>query len=83
MSSKTKTSLSIRLTESVVLLRTDARNRPSDPDSPSQSSGLIRGLLVLNLSKPTKISSIEVMLEGKGRNSWTEGARNILWLSST
>jgi len=60
--------VTIRLTESAVFLqsggsRSLSRSRPS----------LLRGLLVLDLPKPTKIKSIELELIGKTANSWPEG----------
>ena len=59
--------LSIRLAESVVFLRgssdaTYSRRRHAHPDAPP---AMLRGLLSLHLSKPTRISSIEILLEGK------------------
>ena len=59
--------LSIRLTESVVFLRgsieaAHSRRRHSPPDAPP---AMLRGLLTVHLSKPTRISSVEIVLEGK------------------
>ncbi|KAA1470394.1 hypothetical protein DENSPDRAFT_923149 [Dentipellis sp. KUC8613] len=67
-----KTALNICLTESVVFLRSvDFTGRRQDiPDAPNC---MLRGLLTLDLSKPTRISSIEVELLGKTRVSWPEG----------
>lgn len=69
-----KNSLNIRLTESVVFLRgaveaTLLGRRPSRDVQPA----MLRGLLTLNLVKPTKISSIEITLEGKSQTAWPEG----------
>ncbi|KAG5220310.1 Arrestin-C domain-containing protein [Salix suchowensis] len=64
-----KNTLSIRLAESAVFLRTNdftGRSRDSRP-------ALLRGLLVLDLVKPTKISSIELELTAKTSTSWPEG----------
>ena len=65
-------SLDIRLTEAVVFLRTvdTAARRPlPNPDAPS----VVRGLLTLDLPKPTRISSIELELVAKTNNNWSEG----------
>ncbi|KAL4071650.1 hypothetical protein V8B97DRAFT_2007174 [Scleroderma yunnanense] len=65
--------LSIRLTEPVVFLRTSdpSGRHGSDPSDPP---GLVRGLLTLNLTKPTRISSIEVELRAVVTSTWPEGA---------
>ncbi|KAI0919041.1 hypothetical protein AcV5_002059 [Taiwanofungus camphoratus] len=68
-----KTSLDIRLAESVVFLRAgDAtgRYRSILADAPP---GMLRGLLTLTLAKPTRISSIEIELVGKTSTAWPEG----------
>ncbi|KAI0776243.1 hypothetical protein BD413DRAFT_263574 [Trametes elegans] len=68
-----KNSLDIRLAESVVFLRAgDAtgRQRNLQADAPP---GMVRGLLVLNLAKPTRITSIEIELVGKAVTAWPEG----------
>ncbi|KAL7277783.1 hypothetical protein ACG7TL_008726 [Trametes sanguinea] len=68
-----KTSLDIRLAESVVFLRAgDAtgRQRNLQADAPP---GMVRGLLVLNLAKPMRITSIEIELVGKTLTAWPEG----------
>ncbi|KAL1938554.1 hypothetical protein VTO73DRAFT_11577 [Trametes versicolor] len=68
-----KNSLDIRLAESVVFLRAgDAtgRQRNLQADAPP---GMVRGLLVLNLAKPTRITSIEIELVGKTVTAWPEG----------
>ncbi|TDL22999.1 hypothetical protein BD410DRAFT_839307 [Rickenella mellea] len=71
-----KNSLVIRLTESVVFLRgsVDAavRGRSVAQEAHGQPA-MLRGLLTLTLVKPTKISSIEIKLEGKTSTSWPEG----------
>ena len=69
-----KSSLNIRLAEPVVFLRGSAETtvtgrRATRPVEPA----MLRGLLVLQLDKPMKISSIEVTLEGKSQISWPEG----------
>lgn len=62
--------LSIRLTESAVYLSTD--QAPEDR-SVEQRSTLLRGLLILHLAKPTKITSIEAELTATSSLSWPEG----------
>ncbi|KII95641.1 hypothetical protein PLICRDRAFT_129539 [Plicaturopsis crispa FD-325 SS-3] len=67
-----KNSLTIRLTESVVFLRSaDFSGRRSNA-ADSQPS-MLRGLLVLNIAKPTRISSIELELQGNSTTSWPDG----------
>jgi arrestin-related trafficking adapter 3/6 len=70
-----KNSLAIRLTESVVFLRNieSTGRRPNHDNDPTPTS-LLRGLLVLDLYKPTRISSIDLSLIGKVVTSWPEGA---------
>lgn len=73
-----KNSLSIRLTESVVFLRgavesTLLGRRTTREEQPA----MLRGLLTLTLVKPTKISSIEITLEGKSQTAWPDGAYHI------
>ncbi|KAF8518444.1 hypothetical protein JB92DRAFT_2828728 [Gautieria morchelliformis] len=68
--------LSIRLAESVVFLRgsndsANARRRSAHSDAPP---AMLRGLLTLHLSKATRISSIEVLLEAKSTIQWPEGS---------
>ncbi|EAU91611.1 cyclin binding protein [Coprinopsis cinerea okayama7 len=67
-----KKSLSIRLSESAVYLRTDnpsgRSRRNADP-----GSSMLRGLLVLELAKPMKVSSIELELTATALNAWPEG----------
>ncbi|WRT69571.1 uncharacterized protein IL334_006559 [Kwoniella shivajii] len=69
--------LQIRLTEPVIFLKgpstgLDFRGRPQAvrQDGPS---AMVRGLLTLRLSKPTRIRSITIKLEGKARTEWPEG----------
>ncbi|KAH9955044.1 hypothetical protein BC827DRAFT_1239682 [Russula dissimulans] len=64
-----KNSLSLSLTESVLFLRTpdfSARLHENVPPS------MLRGLLILTLCKPTRISSIQVDLIGESVTTWTE-----------
>jgi hypothetical protein len=62
-----KNPLSIRLTESVVFLRgsTDAIAGRRRHDVGETPPAMLRGLLTLDLSKPTRVSSIELELQGK------------------
>jgi arrestin-related trafficking adapter 3/6 len=71
-----KNTLTIRLTESVVFLRNvdGVGRRPGQSNTGSTS--LLRGLLVLDLAKPTRISSIEIDLTGKVMTSWPEGGND-------
>ncbi|EIN06564.1 hypothetical protein PUNSTDRAFT_136415 [Punctularia strigosozonata HHB-11173 SS5] len=66
-------SVSIRLTEPVVFLRggdITGRQRPASSNAPP---AMVRGLLVLDIVKPTRITSIEVELVGKSETAWPEG----------
>lgn len=68
--------LQIRLTEPVIFLRGpstgfDFRGRPQVVRDGQPA--MLRGLLTLRLSKPTRIRSITVKLEGKARTEWPEG----------
>ncbi|KAG7087283.1 hypothetical protein E1B28_013261 [Marasmius oreades] len=68
---KKQNTLSILLAESAVFLRTNdatGRNRYGD----SQPS-IVRGLLVLDVVKPMKISAIELELIAKSVTAWPEG----------
>ncbi|KAJ7169068.1 hypothetical protein C8R43DRAFT_982144 [Mycena crocata] len=73
-----KNALSIRLTESAIFLRTDennARRRHPTTNDPQDSShpAMLRGLLTLDIVKPTKITSIDLELQAKTSTSWPEG----------
>ncbi|KAH7910031.1 hypothetical protein BJ138DRAFT_1065976 [Hygrophoropsis aurantiaca] len=72
-SSHDKNSLCIRLTESMVFLRTSDPTGRHAEDGSSTSPAMVRGLLTLNISKPTRISSIELELQGRATTSWPEG----------
>jgi len=63
--------LTIRLIESAVFLQPGGTNSLSR--SRDSRPSLLRGLLVLDLPKPTRIKSIELELIGKTLNSWPEG----------
>lgn len=70
--------LQIRLTEPVIFLRgpstgLDFRGRPQVVRQDGQPA-MLRGLLTLRLTKPTRIRSIIVRLDGKARTEWPEGA---------
>lgn len=59
--------LSIRLTEPVIFLRNNSgifEGHRHGTGNDAQSS-FVRGLVTVSLAKPTRISSIEVVLEGK------------------
>lgn len=69
--------VAIRLTEPVVFLRGDHSN-PKRGHLPRDEIdqlplAMVRGLLVLTLDKPAKISTIEVELEGICLSEWPEG----------
>ncbi|KAI0302332.1 hypothetical protein B0F90DRAFT_1816544 [Multifurca ochricompacta] len=71
-----KNTLSVTLTESVVFLRAvDLSTRRSAAHENAPPS-MLRGLLVLNLVKPTHISSIQVELVGQSVTTWS-GARQV------
>ncbi|KAH7882072.1 hypothetical protein F5I97DRAFT_1817668 [Phlebopus sp. FC_14] len=72
MAPEPKNSLSIRLTEPVVFLRSSDPSGRHPPDA-SDPPALVRGLLTLNVVKPTRISSIEVELACVAMTSWPEG----------
>jgi hypothetical protein len=70
--------LQIRLTEPVIFLRgpstgLDFRGRPQVVRQDGQPA-MLRGLLTLRLTKPTRIRSIIVRLDGRARTEWPEGA---------
>lgn len=64
-----KNTLSLRLTESAVFISTDVHPRSNG----EQRSTPLRGLLILHLVKPTKITSIEAELTATSCTSWPEG----------
>ncbi|GLB37733.1 putative cyclin binding protein [Lyophyllum shimeji] len=66
-----KNPLTIRLTESAVFLRSDGTGRRNHGRESRPS--LLRGLLVLELAKPTRITSIELELVAKSSTAWPEG----------
>jgi hypothetical protein len=72
---KNNNTLSIRLTESAVFLTTDGRRSQSRArdTTEEQRSTLLRGLLILQLVKPTRITSIDVELTATSSISWPEG----------
>lgn len=74
----TRNPLSIRLTEPVVFLRSyDPSGRhPPDPEDPP---ALIRALLTLNVTRPTRISTIEAELRGVVSLTWPEGVSVLLF----
>ncbi|KAG6920198.1 hypothetical protein DXG01_004967 [Tephrocybe rancida] len=66
-----KNPLTIRLTESAVFLRSDGAGRRHRGQEARPS--MLRGLLVLELTKPTRITSIELELVAKSSTAWPEG----------
>ncbi|KIY45049.1 hypothetical protein FISHEDRAFT_67153 [Fistulina hepatica ATCC 64428] len=67
------TALTIKLNESAVFLRTqDTASRHAGPAAIPPASAL-RGLLILHLSKPMRITSIEVELIALTINQWPDG----------
>ncbi|KIM40302.1 hypothetical protein M413DRAFT_11761 [Hebeloma cylindrosporum] len=70
---KKRNGLSIRLTESAVFLPTDGTpNRRGSTVRPDRNA-MLRGLLILDLVKPTKITSIDVELSATTSTAWPEG----------
>lgn len=73
-SKNAKNTLTIRLTESVVFLRGGVEATLFGRRSPREAQpAMLRGLLTLTLVKPTKVSSIEITLDGKTQSAWPEG----------
>lgn len=70
-----KSALSIHLTESVTFLHSSPGERVDEDAQPS----VLRGLLTLTLSKPAKLTSIEIQLQGSSYMSWQSGR---LWKHS-
>lgn len=71
-----RNSLTIRLAESAVFLQADHSHALRNNGSASSAfsrNGMLRGLLVLHLVKPTKITSIEVELTALTTTSCPEG----------
>nr|GAT57857.1 predicted protein [Mycena chlorophos] len=69
-----KNDLAIRLTEAAVFVQTNENNaRRRTPQDSGCRPALLRGLLSLNLAKPTKITCIELELQAKATTSWPEG----------
>jgi len=78
---KSNQPLQIRLTEPVIFLKgpstgLDFRGRPQAIAADAQPA-MLRGLLTLRLSKPTRIRKIEIKLEGKARTEWPEGESSV------
>jgi arrestin-related trafficking adapter 3/6 len=73
-----KHSLTITLTEPLVILRTvdDARTRTQRQPDGISSPSMLRGLLALDLAKSSKISSIDVELQVTSWTPWSEGMRD-------
>jgi len=68
-----KNSLTLSLTESVLFLRTPDFSTPLPTTHQNVSPSMLRGLLILTLCKPTRISRIQVNLLGESATTWTEG----------
>ncbi|KAH9062207.1 hypothetical protein EDB87DRAFT_1559472 [Lactarius vividus] len=69
-----KNSLTITLTEPVVILRSvDVAGVQSPPGGGASPPSMIRGLLALDLAKASRISSIQVELQAISHASWSEG----------
>lgn len=71
-----RNTLSLRLTEPVVFLRSgsDSASRRRRRGRAEYPPTLLRGILTLNLTKPTRIKSIEVEFEGISRTDWPDGS---------
>jgi hypothetical protein len=69
-----RNSVSLRLTEPVIFLRNglDSASRHQRVDRADNPPALLRGLLTLKLVKPTRIKSIEVLIEGTSKTDWPE-----------
>ena len=74
-----KNTLSIGLTESAVFLSSDIHARSSHINVEHRST-LLRGLLILHLVKPIKITSIEVELTATTSTAWQEGETDLLFM---
>ncbi len=69
-----KNSLTITLTEPVVILRTvDVAGVQSPLSGGASPPSILRGLLALDLAKASRISSIQVELQAISHASWSEG----------
>ncbi|KAJ7272081.1 hypothetical protein B0H12DRAFT_678268 [Mycena haematopus] len=70
-----KNTLTIRLTEASVFLRTSDNNArgPNPNDRSDSRPSMLRGLLTLNIVKPIKVTSIDVELQAKTTTCWPEG----------
>jgi hypothetical protein len=66
-------SLSLALTESVLFLRAVHISHPRHTSHENAPPSILRGLLILVLTKPTRISSIQVELVAQSVTIWTEG----------
>ena len=73
-----KNSLSVSLAESVVFLRSVDVSTRRPVTAANGPPSMLRGLLILNLVRPTRISSIRVDLVGESVTMWTEGTSSHL-----
>ena len=74
---KDKSGLTIRLAESVTYLKDvdfSGRCRTHNELSPPS---MVRGILVLHLSKPTKICSVGIELTARSSTRWPDGTSPI------
>ena len=70
---RSKSSVSITLTEPFVILRTVDTAGSQPLLGEFAPSSVLRGLLALDLSKPSKVSSIQIELQATSSASWSEG----------
>ncbi|KAF7360214.1 Arrestin-C domain-containing protein [Mycena venus] len=68
-----KNTLTIRLTETAVFLRTSENNSRRANDLSESRPAMLRGLLTLNIVKPIRVTSIDLELQAKTSTSWPEG----------
>jgi hypothetical protein len=75
MSLLSSPSLSIKLTEPFIFVTAPARPEQLRRTIEAGGGGpvLVRGLLILKLPKATKITGIDVVLDGRSITDWPEG----------
>jgi arrestin-related trafficking adapter 3/6 len=71
----TKNTLAIRLTEPIIFLHPTSSGPHENDTAATLGSSLLRGLLRLTLTKPMRISGIEIELLGKSCTVRDEGGR--------
>lgn len=62
----------IQLAEPVIFL-SGLDHDGTTRDSPSTSTGILRGKLLLNVTKSAKIKAVTLKFTGKARTEWPEG----------